>query len=222
MGAGYTEFKRKHDAEEAAARKKQRRIEQRIRPKEKKYFIEAATFEGWKFDYVFTTREGRGTGYYWDGMDSLKKLKGIEDFPAEEEKAPEKEGDTNDSNGVEKKKKKKKGKKRKSSGPVFVDDPNNPLEQVARAIQKRQAALQSLPSQLLPSGWDKAQDPTTGKPYYFNKTTGERQWDPPLKHRKQQEAPLPDGWSMAKDESSGKTYYYNGDGETRWERPTAT
>jgi len=49
---------------------------ERVRPEGATYFIKAETFDGWKEDYVFTTKKGRGTGYFWDGMDSVKKLGG--------------------------------------------------------------------------------------------------------------------------------------------------
>ncbi|KAG7338950.1 hypothetical protein IV203_017441 [Nitzschia inconspicua] len=77
VGSGYTAFKKKNDAEEAKERKRKAQIEKRIRPDDKEYFIPSPTFVGWKFDYIFTTRIDRGgTGYYWDGHDSIKSLKG--------------------------------------------------------------------------------------------------------------------------------------------------
>jgi len=223
---GYTVFKRKNEAEEAAARKKRKQIENRVRPDEKKYFISAPTFEGWKFDYVFTTRD-RGTGYYWDGTDSVKKMNGTGDFPEESEQIKEvKAGDI----AQEKpKKKKKRKKKHAATAPVIVDDPNNPMEQVADAIRRRNEALSAPPSALLglPSGWETATD--SGKTYYFCRATGERQWQrptAPAAASSSQSAcqataapPLPPGWSVAKDESTGKEYFYHNNGETRWERP---
>ena len=73
LGAGYTVFKRKSDHEEIAEKKRKKLVLDRVRPDDVPYFIQAEAFEGYKFDYVFTTMESRGTGYYWDGMDSLKK-----------------------------------------------------------------------------------------------------------------------------------------------------
>lgn len=74
-GAGYTTFKKKNAAEEAKERKRKVLIEKRIRPDDKDYFIPSPTFQGWKFDYIFTTRVDRGgTGYYWDGSDGVKSL----------------------------------------------------------------------------------------------------------------------------------------------------
>merc|ERR1712205_209738 len=31
----------------------------------------------------------------------------------------------------------------------------------------------------LPAGWESAQDPSSGKMYYFNRSSGETKWDPP-------------------------------------------
>ena len=220
---GYTVFKRKNEAEEAAARKKRKQIEERIRPDEKKYFIKAETFEGVKFDYVFTTRD-RGTGYYWDGTDSLKKLNGTGDFP----ETPQDEASEGGALEQEKKPKKKKRKKKPAaSAPVIVDDPNNPLEQVASAIRRRNEALHVPPRALmgLPAGWEKATD-STGKTYYFCRGTGERQWGVPTVPASVSSAAtgtvpsLPPGWSVATDASTGQDYFYHTSGETKWERPT--
>lgn len=230
---GYTVFKRKNEAEEAAARKKRKQIENKVRPDEKKYFISAETFEGWKFDYVFTTRD-RGTGYYWDGMDSLKKLNGEGDFG---EETGHDDADTGESAAKQEdkpKKKKKKNKKHAVVPPVVVDNPYNPMEQVADAIRRRNEALASggPPSALLglPAGWEVATD-SSGKTYYFCRASGERQWDRPTapasslstataNSASAARPELPFGWSVTKDESTGKEYYYHTNGETRWERPT--
>jgi len=74
VGEGYTEFKRRgRDQEEAALKKKRIKIESRIRPDNVQYYIPSTNFIGWKKDYVFTTRENYGTGYYWDGTDSARE-----------------------------------------------------------------------------------------------------------------------------------------------------
>jgi hypothetical protein len=85
-----------------------------------KYFlkVESGTFEGYKFDYVFTTRDN-GTGYYWDGLDSSRQLQGNGD---DNETRTHADGtaestvtDTNDEtipNNTTKKPKKKKKKKK--------------------------------------------------------------------------------------------------------------
>ena len=115
--------------------------------------------------------------------------------------------------------KKKKGKGKKKSPVVVVHDPNNPLEQVANAIRRRNEALNAPPAGLvnlcttLPSGWEKATDQSTGKVYYFNRSTGKQQWDPPADE-------LPEGWKSSADAKSGKLYYYHTNGETRWVKPT--
>jgi hypothetical protein len=202
----YVHFKQKNGAEEAAKRKEIKRIEQRIRPNDKEYYVAAGTFQGYRFDYVFTTRDW-GTGYYWDGMDSLKQLQQRggegelsllepqdqhdEDADVNLKKKKRKQDDDLDNSTAapklneEKKKKRKQGSK--NDGPVFVNDPNNPMEQVANALQRRHAQQQQqqMPFALstslipLPSGWETATDPTTNRMYYFCRTTGQRQWDIP-------------------------------------------
>lgn len=224
---GYTVFKKKNQAEEAAARKKRKRIEDRIRPDDKKYFIPSETFDGSKFDYVFTTRD-RGTGYYWDGMDSVKRLKSGGDVDGDVVNDDVNAATTETTTQVDKPKRKQK-KKKQASAPIIVDDPNNPMEQVAEAIRRRNESLNATPSALLglPSGWEVARDESSGKSYYYCRATGQRQWEKPTAPAASTKAlevtntaPLPEGWSVAKDASTGKEYYYNSKGETKWERPT--
>ena len=234
LGSGYTHFSRKNDTEEAAQRKIQKMIESRTRPDDKEYFIPKATFAGWKFDYIFTTREGRGTGYFWDGMDSIKKLKGeLKDEPKskgdndhDSKQSTGKRSNNNVDDSKEKDEKsnhpKKKKKRKKNAGPIIVEDPNNPLEQVSRIIQQRNQALDQTP---LPAGWEAAVDPTSRKTYYFQRATGKRSWEKPALEDSselsgQSQDDLPDGWKAAKDASSGKTYYYHTNGTTVWEKPT--
>jgi YHS domain-containing protein len=226
VGAGYTNFKKKNAAEEATQRKKIKQIEARIRPDDKEYFIPVKTFEGWKFDYVFTTRPDRGTGYFWDGMDSIKKLRGeLQDEVVEEEEDQNsdrrnKEAPLDDS-------KPKKKKRKKLAGPVIVEDPNNPMEQVAKLLQQRKQALAGAGDPSLPAGWEATLDATSGKTYYFCRATGERSWEKPTapptaanttSDQKDKDG-LPEGWQSAKDATTGKTYYYHSSGETRWETP---
>lgn len=215
LGSGYTTFKRKHDAEEAAEKKRRKLIEKRIRPEKKPYFHASETFGGWRFDYVFTTRD-RGTGYYWDGTDSLKKLNGLEDLP---EPSPEPseggaqvEASAKDAGSALKRK--TKGKKH-SPTVVINNDPNNPLEQVANAIRRRNEAMKQPPAGLacLVNGWETASDPSTGKTYYFNRSTGQKQWNPPA-------GQLPEGWKSATDVATGELYFFHSDGTTTWVRPT--
>jgi len=91
----------------------------------------------------------------------------------------------------------------------------------------------------LPPGWEMAPDPASGKPYYFNRATGESAWTPPAAAPAAAAqmpaavaaapaaavAPagaLPPGWETASDPSSGKPYYFNrATGETAWTPPGA-
>ena len=57
--------------------------------------------------------------------------------------------------------KKKKKKKKKDKGPIIVEDPNNPFEQVQAAIRKRQAERLMAGHPSLPIGWEAAVDPTS-------------------------------------------------------------
>merc|ERR1719378_71107 len=74
----------------------------------------------------------------------------------------------------------------------------------------------------LPAGWEAANDPASGKQYYFNRSTGETKWDHPSGGSTASSDPsLPAGWESAKD-PSGREYYFNrSTGETKWERPSA-
>jgi len=249
-GSGYTTFKKKNSAEEAVERKRIKNIEARIRPEEKEYFIKSSTFQGWKFDYIFTTRPDRGTGYFWDGTDSIKQLRG--ELPQEEEEKRDttqqqqqemgkKKGTGHD--GVEKEsedvKQHKKKKRKKNDGPVIISDPNNPMEQVAAILQRRNQQLLGMGGATLPVGWEATRDAGTGNIYYFNRVTGERSWTVPTEPKEQEDdkgggagneesdgstkvSPLPEGWNVAVDKTSGKNYYFHTNGETRWDRPTVT
>jgi hypothetical protein len=219
-GSGYTTFKKKNGSEEAAERKRIKQIEARIRPENQNFFIPAPTFQGWKFDYIFTTRPDRGTGYFWDGADSIKRLRGelIEEEPA----PPADNADAEPAKEIKPKKKKRK----KNAGPIMVNDPTNPQEQVAAALQKRNQMLGGTADPTLPSGWEAARDPFSGKTYYYCRATGERKWDKPAapetnEDKKAEEAEkLSDGWKSAADKGTGKTYYYHTNGETKWEKPS--
>lgn len=204
--SGYTTFKNKNSAEEAAERKRIKQINERIRPDDQDYFIPSKEFKGWKFNYIFTTRPDRGTGYFWDGMDAIKELRG----ELQREKPVTKI--KSNSTSQEEVSKPKRKKRKKNEAPVMVNDPNNPLEQVAAIIQKRNQSLTAS----LPGGWEMARDPSSGKQYYYNRATGERSWNKP----EEKDKGLPEGWKAALDKSTGKTYYYNKAGETKWEKPS--
>ena len=217
LGEGYTEFKRKSDHEEAAARKKRKMILERIRPDDMIYFIEAETFSGSKFDYVFTTRD-RGTGYYWDGMDSLKKELG--QTTAHGDSISDNDGVVSDTiddgktkdKDTEAKKKKKKQKKIKDT--VVPDsDPFNPMEQVAAAIARRNQALQAPPTSTNNVDLMRAADAAAlGATHVF--TNNEDVLEPKLTAA---------GWESAKDQTSGKLYYFNRKtNERSWTKPNVS
>ena len=206
MGGGYTLFKRKgHDRDEIADRKRLKMVEERKKPEDKKYFIKAATFAGWKEDYVFTTRE-RGTGYYWDGMDSVKRL-----VKGNSMSTSSVATDTIDGAGeaaqVSKESKKKKKKKDKK------------------------AKMDSSATQSLPNGWAEALDPTSGRTYYYNVSLNKTVWERPTNEKTESGdvkgdiisdggKPLENGWEEAKDPTTGKIYYFNRSlNKTTWERP---
>ncbi|CAK0814756.1 unnamed protein product [Prorocentrum cordatum] len=89
----------------------------------------------------------------------------------------------------------------------------------------------------LPPGWEQANDPASGRPYFCNRSTGESSWTPPPAPAGGPggygggpgpggpggpggSPPLPQGWEQAPDPKSGKPYYFNrATGETRWEPP---
>lgn len=203
--SGYTVFKKKGNHED------EKPIDwtaKRKRPDHVTYFISAEKFEGSKFDYVFTTRD-RGTGYYWDGMDSLKQRAGIP-VPRSSVTVETQEQQEEEETVLPKKK-----KKTKRAAPIIRDDPNNPLEQVAAALQRK-----------LQSDWKTATDPATGKTYYYNTNTGERSWNPPPLGNTStttttNTTSLPAGWQAVQDATSGKEYYYHTETKkTQWERPT--
>ena len=227
---GYTTFDKSHqDQQEQQLTKKQmKRIQSKIRPEDKEYFIPAATFQGAKFDYVFTTRPDRGTGYFWDGSDSVKRLQqptavnnsGTGDDAGavvqaetttirnEKRLEPPTAGEVTEASDQPRTKKKK-----KQQAPKIVETSNHPLEQVAALLQSRQQST-------LPPGWEQATDVATKQPYYFNRTTGERSWErPQLQPEVSSNETTGSEWNAATDATTGKTYYYNGAGETRWDDP---
>ena len=261
LGSGYTEFKRKNDHEEIAAQKKRKLILDRVRPDDKPYFLPVETFDGWKFDYVFTTKS-RGTGYYWDGWDSMKRELG-EEQPGPKDATIDSSTTMDDPGGQDNndkpKDKSKKKKKRKMNHETTVEsDEWNPMEQVAQALRRKQAALNANPLQSrevsvsdavalgaicsdelksaakettllesdLPSGWESAKDPNSGKTYYFRRSTGERSWTKPVsindvdRNENNHDKDLPEGWKSANDPTSSKLYYYHSDGRTSWTKPT--
>lgn len=238
VGAGYVHFQRK-PTEDASISKQNKRIRARVRPDEQEYFLHTeGIFQGYKFDYIFTTRDGR-TGYYWDGTDSLDKLNGTTKMVPKNN--VKNKNASNHTSSHQDPSISEQPRKKKTKTATFVNDsastPNignnttnstsmssNHYEIVERAIRKRQEAMIRPPDVLLqpthplPFGWKQASDPASQTVYYYQEESGQRQWEMPRESSK--EISLPDGWSSAKDASTGKEYYYHSNGETKWERPT--
>lgn len=226
MNSGYTTFKRKHDKGEMEERKRRKLIEERIKPDKVKYYFPAATFEGWKEDYIFTTRE-RGTGYYWDGMDSLKKLRGESVGPSNalnnnvQVDPGELYSEITNAETKSKKKKSKKSKKEKrdaaqSSHHVIEDDVNNPMEQILNAMRRKTEILNLPPgsnSQIL----HETEAALTGTISSTSKLQN-------LESTNDDEKLVAElaiyDWEVATDPNSGKRYYYSRKtGETQWNNP---
>lgn len=81
----------------------------------------------------------------------------------------------------------------------------------------------------LPAGWREVPDPSSGRSYYVNDTTGETTWEKPSGGGGGGAIPpppggspaLPAGWSASVDPSSGRTYYVHAEsGTTSWELPS--
>jgi WW domain len=214
VAGNYTHFKKK-STDGTISAKERKRIENRLIGEDQEYFLPSTTFHGWKFDYVFTTKVSHGTGYYFDGMDSLKNLRGeltIDGPPTagtgqigdEQAITARKKMSAESAVNGDSSRPKKKKKHEKAATVTIVNDPNHPLEQVAAALARRQQTSQ----QLLPTGWEAAMDAGSGNAYYYNRTTGERTWVKPAV------------WSTATDPATGKPYYYNtATGETVWAKP---
>lgn len=212
-------------------KKKKKMIESRIRPDDVPYFIPTPIFKGWKKDYVFTTRDSYGTGYYWDGMDSARESLGL---PVHWLVEPPEGDDNNEAHDVSHKRK----KKRSINTTNEVSTSNNPLEQVMNAIARVNNLTTINSTTIVPggneqpnytdgsnnslamsSGWVTAQDPSSGKTYFYHTQTKETRWDCPIASAGKTVEALPSGWSIARDKS-GKEYYYHMNGQTTWDRPS--
>lgn len=222
MNSGYTTFKRKQNQGDIEERKRRKMIEERIRPDKVKYFIAAVTFEGWKQDYVFTTRE-RGTGYYWDGMDSLKKLRGEECTAViGNTKVDTTLSETNYEDPKPKKKKKKIKKESKishlsSHALEEGADANNPMEQVLNAMRRRTDILSRPPG----SNSQDAQETKAALTGMISSSTFRNVNSiTDFESLKLQLALF--NWECATDPNSGKLYYFSRkSGERQWENPLA-
>jgi len=241
-GSGYVVFNKKENGsnKEKAERIRKAQIEDRIRPDDIEYFIPSKIFQGWKFDYIFTTKNDvNNTGYYWDGMDSVKKQNNDEAICEEEPKLKDKVMNNNNKRKVKKssnRKEKSKKKKRNNNDndnskiPVIVHNPNNPREQMQAMLQRRNQQLTGVVTDFsLPVGWEAAKDTFTGNVYYFHRATGDRSWEKPKipedasnDHEGGEmniNKSLPEGWKSATDKSSGNSYYHNTNGDVTWTKP---
>ena len=224
VNAGYTHFATKNNS--ALTKKERKRIQQRLIGDDQDYFLPSKTWQGPKWDYVFTTKQSHGTGYFFDGMDSLNRLlqeeeqqpivdsKGNEasssstpapsgplDKPIKKKRSASLTSPATQSDG----KKKKKTKAASTTTVMIQSDPTNPLQQVAAALQAQKQQHQQQ------NAWEQAVDSASGKPYYYNRVSGELSWEPPL----------PPGWQQASDPDTGKPYYFHKDtGVVVWERPS--
>mmetsp|Transcript_21200 Transcript_21200/g.45305 ORF Transcript_21200/g.45305 Transcript_21200/m.45305 type:complete len:341 (-) Transcript_21200:117-1139(-) len=210
-GAGYTVFKRKSDHEEIAAEKKRKLVLDRVRPDDTPYYLPAETFEGYKFDYVFTTKETRGTGYYWDGTDSLKRELG----QAPTYSANVDEADAAAKEAPTKTKKKKKKKKIREVSAVPENDEFNPMEQIAQAILRRnKLAIDAPPSRSLGFTEAKADAVALGADSSVLNMAS-----PSVTETLEPELAAA-GWESAKDPNSGKVYYFRrSTNERSWSKP---
>jgi len=251
LGSGYTVFKRRRGKDEDAAQAEEKRtkmIVERVRPEGAIYFIKADTFDGWKEDYVFTTKVGRGSGYYWDGMDSAKKLLLTGDNNADDDAY------TNANTNAEylhvkrqKKKKKtkksKKTKKNESATPSTTttlteqlhqpSDSNNPMEQVQNALRRRNEILSKPPAVLglnpttttsIQSEHERTEmnalTATTSLGIIPTVTDNPPSSSSPLSSHTIGADMASQGWEMSTDPVSGKSYYFNrSTGERRWDDP---
>mmetsp|Transcript_39861 Transcript_39861/g.83786 ORF Transcript_39861/g.83786 Transcript_39861/m.83786 type:complete len:343 (-) Transcript_39861:134-1162(-) len=215
VGAGYTVFKRKSDHEEIAAEKKRKLVLDRVRPDDMPYFLPAETFDGYTFDYVFTTRDNRGTGYYWDGTDSLKKELG--QAPTHSEVTPIEDEDGATETAKKTKTKKKKKKKSRDIEHIPESDQFNPMEQIAQAIQRRNQLAMDAPPTRSQNGATiaRADAAALGADSSVLNTTSSSEAKETLEPEL-----VAAGWETTKDPNSGKLYYFRrSTNERSWSKP---
>jgi len=115
------------------------------------------------------------------------------------------------------------------------------MEQMQAILERRNQQLTGMVpttttdddnNSVLPSGWEAAKDPSTGKTYYFHRATGDRSWEKPKSSNENDttgdgtagennanESPLPIGWKSVVDKASEKIYYHHTNGEVTWTKP---
>ena len=108
-----------------------------------------------------------------------------------------------------------------------TDTDNDSHDPFAGKEQARERARQHLCSTsaqdtppLLP-GWEQVTDPASGKPYFWNRATGETSWSKPADTELDYDYEgLPPGWRLANDPASGMPYFFNRHtGATSWMPP---
>ena len=110
---------------------------------------------------------------------------------------------------------------------VVVSQPGIPQQPVQNQYQQPDQTQYQQPQSGpfttgLPQGWETATHPTTGQPYYFNRSTGQSQNEFPTAEPAQvgDGANLPPGWDGATDPATGRQYYFNREtGATQYEKP---
>jgi hypothetical protein len=217
LGYGYTNFRHKEDKNHAPLTKKRKHaVLNRIRPEDVPYFISATVGTEHKFDYVFDTRSTYGTGYYWDGTDSQKKIqlqaigKGqvtdvfddylTTNYPKSIEISKIALSLDAENNACKKMKRKREDNMKSTSETksIDVDDTYNPRAQIA-ALHYRQHQHKHL--QL---GQLQMLDPRPQSSVSLNSNS----------------CPLPVNWETALDPQQMKYYYYNiKTHEVTWEFP---
>ena len=236
LGSGYTQFKRKTDMEEVAERKRRKLVLARTRPKDERYFLDVSVFEGHKHDYVFTTKD-RGTGYYWDGNDSIRKELGKPPItslgvggaaPSEDGTYSAIDGGSSGAPAPDnvKSKKKKKKKKTKAELPFYNpnedDDPFNPMAQVAQAIKRRNEILGRAPTLAAEADRSNSRlDASVLGASIRLPSSSVTSSAPSVESSAVLEPSVAsDGWKSAVDASSGKTYFFNRKtNERTWTKP---
>jgi len=222
LGSGYIAFKRKVDPSEVAEKKRLKKVMERVRPDNATYYIPSATFQGWREDYVFTTRE-RGVGYYWDGSDSYKKA-----FDKTGEKAEDASKDESNTSSKSLKSTTKKTTTR-STDPVSIPIPTpSNVQQSEISASTAHADSLDLVHHVLHQKNNHAVLHSNNTPSMADIDRAVLTGSLSLSNIMSKATPRPNTtimkqWESAKDPTSGREYYFcRATGESTWEKPTST